>query len=73
MLIYGVTSYLIDEYLNFRETTTLKSLKYFFKIIVPIFSKEHLRKLNVDDIVRLITIGKKHEFLSILRSIDCIY
>ena len=60
MLAYGVTANFMDEYVQIRESTTIKSLKKFVKALVVIFSKEYLRSPNNGDIARLLANGKRH-------------
>lgn len=73
MLTYGVNTDFMVEYVKIGEIISLKRLKYFVKKVVSIFLKEYLRKLNNDDIARLLTISDKRGFSSILGSIDCMY
>ena len=73
MLAYGVSGDLIDEYVQIRETTALESLKIFVTAVIDVFSKEYLRKLNNEDIARLLAHGKRRDFPSMLGSIDCMH
>ncbi|KAF5442224.1 hypothetical protein F2P56_034909 [Juglans regia] len=53
----------MGEYLKIEETTALRSLKVFVKVVVSIFSEKYLSKPNNDDIVRLLAVGEKHGFI----------
>ena len=73
MLAYGVTADFMDEYVRIGESTTMKSLKKFVKVVVDIFSKEYLRSPNNEDIARLLVNGERHGFPGMLGSIDCMH
>ena len=73
MLAYGVTANFMDEYVQIRESTTIKSLKKFVKALVVIFSKEYLRSPNNEDIARLLVNGERRGFPGMLGSIDCMH
>ena len=73
MLVYGVTTDFIDEYVRIGESTVIESLKNFVKAVVDIFSKEYLRSPNSEDIGRLLANGGRRGFLGILGSINCMH
>ena len=73
MLTYGVSSNLIDKYVQIGETTALESLKKFVTAAIDVFSKEYLRKPNNEDIARLLTHGEHRGFPGMLGSIDCMH
>ena len=73
MLAYGVLANFMDEYLRIGETTTIKSLKKFVKVVVSIFSEEYLRSPNNNDIAMLLAVGQHCGFLGMLGSIDCMH
>ena len=73
MLAYGVTTNFMDEYVRIGESTAMESLKKFVKALVSIFSKEHLRSPNNENIARLLADGKSRGFPGILGSIDCMH
>nr|XP_023887251.1 uncharacterized protein LOC111999355 [Quercus suber] len=73
MLVYGVTADFMDEYVRIGESTAMKSLKKFVKVVVDIFSKEYLRSPNNEDIARLLTNGERRGFPGMLGSIDCMH
>ncbi|XP_075670255.1 uncharacterized protein LOC142640027 [Castanea sativa] len=73
MLAYGVSTDFMDEYLRIGETTTIKSLKFFVKTVVSIFSEKYLRSPNNNDIARLLAAGQHHGFPRMLGSIDCLH
>ncbi|XP_075645799.1 uncharacterized protein LOC142616952 [Castanea sativa] len=73
MLAYGVSADFLDEYLRIGETTAIKSLKFFVKVVVSIFFEEYLRSPNNNDIARLLAIGQHRGFLGMMGSIDCMH
>ena len=73
MLAYGVSGDLIDEYVQIGETNALESLKKFITAVIDVFSEEYLRKLNNEDIARLLAHGERRGFLGMLGSIDCMH
>ncbi|XP_047309860.1 uncharacterized protein LOC124913310 [Impatiens glandulifera] len=73
MLSYGVTTDFMDEYIRIRETTTIKSLRYFVESVIDIFGPIYLRKPNSKDITRLLKIGEVRGFPRMLGSIDCMH
>ena len=73
MLVYGVSSDLIDVYVQIEETTALESLKKFVTAVINIFFEEYLRKPNNEDIARLLAHGKHQGFSGMLGSINCMY
>ncbi|XP_075662918.1 uncharacterized protein LOC142632380 [Castanea sativa] len=73
MLAYGVTADFMDEYVRIEETTAIESLKFFFKAVVDIFSKEYLRAPNNEDFARLLANGERRGLLGMLGSIDCMH
>ncbi|KAG6498883.1 hypothetical protein ZIOFF_038633 [Zingiber officinale] len=60
----------MDGYVRIGETTTIKSMKFFDKAVISIFGDEYLRSPNCNDIARLLTVGEKRRFPSMLGSID---
>ena len=73
MLAFGVMGDFMDVYVQIGETTALQSLEKFVTAMVDIFFEEYLRKPNNEDIARLLTHGKRHGFLGMLGSIDCMH
>ena len=73
MLKYGVSDDLIDEYVWIGETIALESLKKIVTVIIDVFSEEYLKKLNNENIVRLLAHGECRGFPGMLGSIDCMY
>ncbi|KAL5854742.1 hypothetical protein ACOSQ4_004544 [Xanthoceras sorbifolium] len=59
MLEYGASVDATDEYIKIGESTTIE--------------KRNLRSPNANDVARLLQIGEKHDFLGMLRSIDCMH
>ncbi|XP_042410297.1 uncharacterized protein LOC121999722 [Zingiber officinale] len=73
ILAYGVGADLMDEYVRIGETTAIKSMKLFVKSVISIFGDEYLRSPNSNDIARLLVVGEKRGFPSMLGSIDCMH
>ena len=73
MLVYGMASDFMDEYVRIGESTAIESLKKFVKAVVDIFSKEDLSSPNNEDIVKLLANGERRGFPGVLRSIDCMH
>ncbi|KAK3228352.1 hypothetical protein Dsin_000233 [Dipteronia sinensis] len=46
-----------DEYIKIRESTTIKSLKRFYRVIVKVFVEQYLKSPNANDVARLLRIG----------------
>ncbi|KAK2650991.1 hypothetical protein Ddye_018480 [Dipteronia dyeriana] len=73
MLAYGCPADATDEYIKIGESTTIESLKRFYRAIVEEFVGEYLRSPNATDVARLLRIGKDHGFLGMLGSLDCMH
>ena len=73
MLIYGVTTNFMDEYVRIGESTAIQCLKKFVAAILDIFSEEYLRSPNNKDIARLLAHGQSRGFPGMLGSIDCMH
>ena len=71
ILAYGIPADLIDEYLQIRESTAIKSLRAFVKAIVEFFGDWYLRVPNEADICRLLSIGEQRGFPGMLWSMNC--
>ncbi|XP_023895290.2 uncharacterized protein LOC112007213 isoform X1 [Quercus suber] len=73
MLVYGVTTDFMDEYVRIGESTAIQCLKKFVAAILDIFSEEYLRSPNNKDIARLLAHGQSCGFPGMLGSIDCMH
>ena len=73
MLIYGVMTNFMDEYVRIGESTAIQCLKKFVAAILDIFSEEYLRSPNNKDIARLLAHGQSRGFPGMLGSIDCMH
>ena len=71
MFAYGVSSDLIDEYVQIGKTTALQFLKKFVTAVFDVFFEEYLRKPNNEDIARLLAHSERQGFSGMLDSIDC--
>ncbi|CAN1337039.1 hypothetical protein LINPERPRIM_LOCUS37420 [Linum perenne] len=71
MLAYGTTVDIVDEYLRIDEKSTSKCVKRYVKAVNTMFGDEYLKRLNVEDIERLLHVGQQRGFLGMLGSIDC--
>ena len=70
ILAYGSPFDSVDEYVRIGESTVVECLKDFVKGVNEAFGDEYLRRLNNNDINRLLQIGETHEFLGMVGSID---
>jgi len=73
MLAYGLLADYVDEYLTIGESTTMECIKNFATRIIQVFGEEYLRKPTQAHVDRLLQVTKAHDFLGMLRSIDCLY
>ncbi|KAL5787502.1 hypothetical protein ACOSP7_004451 [Xanthoceras sorbifolium] len=73
MSAYGASVDATDEYIKIGESTTIESMNRFCRVVVEIFGECYLRSPNANDVARLLQIGEKHDFLGMLRSIDCMH
>ncbi|KAK2633730.1 hypothetical protein Ddye_028522 [Dipteronia dyeriana] len=71
MLAYGCPMDATDGYIKIGESTTIESLKRFYRAIVEEFTGEYLRSPNATDVARLLHIGKDSDFPGMLGSLDC--
>ncbi|XP_028054289.1 uncharacterized protein LOC114258519 [Camellia sinensis] len=58
ILSYGVAIDVVDDYVRIGESTTIKSLQYFYNSIIEIFGPKYLRSPTTTDIARLLVIGE---------------
>nr|KAJ0222975.1 hypothetical protein LSAT_V11C200056340 [Lactuca sativa] len=72
-LAYGVAADAVDGYLHIAETTTIKCVKKFVKVIISVFGDEYLRRPTVEDLQRLLHVGHEQGFPGMLGSIDCMH
>ncbi|XP_074361992.1 uncharacterized protein LOC141702196 [Apium graveolens] len=63
MLSYITAADAVDDYVRIGESTIIKSLKRFFKVIVEVFGIEYLRRLNDEDVARLLTENEQKGFV----------
>ncbi|KAK2655038.1 hypothetical protein Ddye_008090 [Dipteronia dyeriana] len=73
MLAYGCPVDATDKYIKIGESTTIESLKRFYRAVVEKFACEYLRSPNAIDVVKLLRIGKDHDFPRMLSSLDCMH
>ena len=73
MLSYGLPADATDEYIKIGESTTIESLKRFYRAVVEEFKDEYLRSPNATDVARLLRIGKERGFPGMLGSLDCMH
>ncbi|KAK2659584.1 hypothetical protein Ddye_006117 [Dipteronia dyeriana] len=62
MLAYGCPTDVTDEYIKIEESTTIESLKRFFRAVVEEFTGEYLRSPNATYVARLLRIDKDSGF-----------
>ncbi|KAK1577946.1 hypothetical protein Q3G72_026238 [Acer saccharum] len=70
MLAYGLPTNATDEYIKIGESTTIESLKRFYRAVVEEFKDEYLRSPNATDVARLLRIGEYRGFPRILGSLN---
>ena len=58
MLAYGLPADATDEYIKIGESTTIESLKRFYRVVVEEFKYEYLRSPNATVVARLLRIGE---------------
>ncbi|KAK3222735.1 hypothetical protein Dsin_009760 [Dipteronia sinensis] len=73
MLAYGCPADATNEYIKIGDSTTIESLKRFYRAVVEEFGGEYLRSPNATDVVRLLGIGKDRGFPGMLDSLDCMH
>jgi hypothetical protein len=71
MLAYGIPGDLVDESMRMSESTCLEAMYRFFHVVVHVFGTQYLRRLNVQDTVRLLSINESRGFSGMVGSIDC--
>jgi hypothetical protein len=71
LIAYGVSDYLVDEYIRISKSTYLESIYMFYEVVIQVFAELYLRQLNAANTVRLLSIYESWEFSATLGSIDC--
>lgn len=56
MLAYGLPADAIEEYVKTGESTTIESMKRFYRAMIEIFSKRYLRATIANNVARLLHI-----------------
>nr|XP_045090155.1 uncharacterized protein LOC123497597 [Aegilops tauschii subsp. strangulata] len=73
MLAYGVSGYLIEEYVCMSEPTCLESMYRFCKVVIVVFGLEYWREPTAQDTTRLLAVNASRGFLGMLGGIDCMH
>jgi hypothetical protein len=73
MLAYGVVGDLVDDYMHMSESTCIELMYNFSRAVISIFGQEYLRKTNMKDTQRLLSINEKSGFPGMLGSIECMH
>ena len=73
MLAYDLPADATDEYVKIGESTTIESMKRFYRAIVEIFVEQYLRSPTASDISRLLHVGEQRAFPGMLGSLDCMH
>ena len=73
MLVCGAPADSTDEYVKIGESTTIESMKRFYRAVVEVFGERYLRSPNTNDVARLLQIGEKRGFPGMLGSLDCMH
>ncbi|XP_068309765.1 uncharacterized protein [Pyrus communis] len=63
----------MDETHGMSESTCLYTLEQFYDTIVQVYKDEYLRKLNQEDLNRLLRKAKDRGFPSMIGSLDCMH
>ncbi|XP_062099831.1 uncharacterized protein LOC133805681 [Humulus lupulus] len=61
MLAYDIPADAADEYIKIGESTTIESLKRFYRAIVELFTDQYLISPNANGISRLLHLGSNNE------------
>ena len=62
MLAYRTSVDNIDEYIRIGESTIIKCLKRFCRVVIEVFGEENLRYPTPNDITRLLKKGEERGF-----------
>ncbi|KAL5184753.1 hypothetical protein HKD37_17G048410 [Glycine soja] len=73
ILAYGSPTDCVDEYVRIGECTATQCLPKFVRGVNEIFGQKYLRRLNNNDINRLLHIEDARGFPDMLGSIDCMH
>jgi hypothetical protein len=63
MLAYEVVGDIVEEYMRMSESTYLRSMYMFSKVVPKVFNKVYLREPYVVDIVQLLPITSQEGFI----------
>jgi len=72
-LAYGSSVDQLDEYLKMGESTGVACLNKFVQGVIEVYGEEYLRRPTVQDVERLLEIGERRGFPSMIGSIDCMH
>lgn len=72
-LAYKVTVDHLDEYLRMGQSIFIKCLHKFCSYVVELFGDRYLRRLNVDDVQRLLQMHERDDFPCMLDNLDCMH
>jgi hypothetical protein len=73
ILMYGLPTDAVDEYVQITESIAHESLEHFYLVVIFAFGKEYLRSPNTADVACLLQEGEAHGFPGMLGSIDCMH
>jgi hypothetical protein len=73
MLAYGVTADATDEYCWIGKSTSMESMKSFYKAIRAEFGDHHLRQPTREDFETQLSINAEPGFPRMFASLDCMY
>jgi hypothetical protein len=73
MISQRVATDFMDHYIKIGESTVIKSLRRFVRVVVEVFGGEYLRSPNNYDNARLLSINERRGFPGMLRSVDCMH
>ncbi|KAH7867341.1 hypothetical protein Vadar_032217 [Vaccinium darrowii] len=70
MLVYGMPTASVDEYVKIEKSIAIESLKGFYRGVVEIFEPKYLRAPNEADIARLLRVADDRGFPRMQGSLD---
>lgn len=73
ILTTTILSNATNEYISIGESTSIECVKRFCRAVREIFAQQYLRSPTVDDVDRLLYIGKQRGLPGMLGSLDCMH
>jgi hypothetical protein len=73
ILMYGLPTNAVGEYVQIGESTAPESLNHVYRAVIDVFGKEYLCSPNIVDVAHLLQEGEARCFPGMLGSIDCMH